>query len=245
MPETGILPAQNSVQLRPQGTHQMLINADFSRRATVSGDEYQWIASPQAGVERVMLDRIGEEKARATSIVRYAPNSHFPQHQHPGGEEILVLSGTFSDEMGDYPAGWYLRNPPGSKHQPFSDPGATIFVKLRQMPAEENRTVRVNTNDTNCWQQLTDREVCPLFSGGYEQVSLQRLQAGIPLFPASIQSAELLILSGTLRVREQRFSKGSWIRLPAGEYPEFLAGSDGITYFEKKNHLGGAMDQSP
>ncbi|WP_078084794.1 cupin domain-containing protein [Microbulbifer mangrovi] len=222
----------------------MLINADFSRRATVSGDEYQWIASPQKGVERVMLDRIGEEKARATSIVRYAPNSHFPQHQHPGGEEILVLSGTFSDEMGDYPAGWYLRNPPGSAHQPFSDPGAIIFVKLRQMPEEENRTVRADTNDPNCWQQLTDREICPLFTGGYEQVSLQRVNAGVTLFPEPIQSAELLILSGTLCTGEKRFAKGSWIRLPAGEYPEFLAGSDGVTYFEKQNHLGDVMNRS-
>ncbi|MEO7106084.1 MAG: cupin domain-containing protein, partial [Rhodoferax sp.] len=69
----------------------MLINADFSRRAIVAAHQHQWLASPQSGVERVMLDRVGAEKARATSIVRYAPNSHFPGHQHPGGEEILVL----------------------------------------------------------------------------------------------------------------------------------------------------------
>lgn len=221
----------------------MRINADFSRRAVVNGDEYQWIASPQQGVERVMLDRIGEEKARATSIVRYAPNSHFPEHQHPGGEEILVLSGTFSDEMGDYPAGWYLRNPPGSAHQPFSDQGAIIFVKLRQMPAEENRTVRVNTNDASCWQQLADRETCPLFTGSYEQASLQRLKSGVALFPKAIDSAELFILSGSLSARKQRFIKGSWIRLPAGEYPDLIAGSEGVTYFEKKNHLGKLLDR--
>ena len=215
----------------------MLVNADFSRKAIVSAEDYQWIPSPQAGVERVMLDRIGEEKARATSIVRYAPDSHFPQHQHPGGEEILVLSGTFSDEMGDYPAGWYLRNPPGSTHKPFSDQGAIIFVKLRQMPEEEDRTVRVNTNDASLWQQLADRETCPLFTGSYEQVCLQRLKADVTLFPKPIDSAELLILSGSLRVRDQRFTKGSWIRLPAGEYPDLIAGSEGVTYFEKKNHL--------
>jgi len=103
------------------------------------------VASPQSGVERVMLDRVGAEKDRATSIVRYAPDSYFPRHEHSGGEEIFVLSGTFSVEDGDYPAGWYLRNPPGSSHQPFSREGAIIFVKLQQMPVHEQRHVRINT----------------------------------------------------------------------------------------------------
>ena len=106
----------------------MLINADFTRRAIVACQQRQWVASPQDGVERVMLDRVGAEKARATSLVRYAPDSCFPRHLHPGGEEILVLWGTFSDGSGDYPAGWYLRNPPGSSHQPSSAEGAVIFV---------------------------------------------------------------------------------------------------------------------
>jgi anti-sigma factor ChrR (cupin superfamily) len=48
----------------------MQVNSDFSLRASVTPDEYHWVSSPQAGVERVMLDRIGAEKARATSIVR-------------------------------------------------------------------------------------------------------------------------------------------------------------------------------
>ncbi len=59
-----------------------------------------------------MLDRIGGEQARATSPVRYLPQTSFPEHQHPGGEEILVLEGQFSEGNRDYPAGWYLRNPP-------------------------------------------------------------------------------------------------------------------------------------
>jgi len=63
-----------------------------------------------------MLDRIGEEVAQATSIVRYAAGSHFDRHVHDGGEEILVPHGVFSDEYGDYPAGAYVRNPPGASH---------------------------------------------------------------------------------------------------------------------------------
>lgn len=88
----------------------MLINHDFTRRVTVATDDYHWVHSPQGGVDRVMLDRIGGEQARATSLVRYLPKTSFPYHVHPGGEEILVLDGRFSEGERDYPAGWYLRN---------------------------------------------------------------------------------------------------------------------------------------
>ncbi|EQB8571628.1 cupin domain-containing protein [Escherichia coli] len=100
--------------------NMMLLNSDFSQRAVMTPDRYQWVASPQPGVERVMLDRIGREQARATSLVRHAPDSMFPVHNHPGGEEILVLSGIFTENGTNYPAGWYLRSPDGSSHQPSS-----------------------------------------------------------------------------------------------------------------------------
>ena len=215
----------------------MRVNADFSRRAFVAGDQYQWTQSPQQGVERVMLDRVGREKARATSIVRYAPDSHFPRHQHPGGEEILVLSGTFSDEDGHYPAGWYLRNPPDSSHQPFSDEGATIFVKLRQMHSDENRRVRIDTRDPATWQQQNGRDICPLYSGPREVVSLQKLSPKETLFTEPVDGAELLILQGELQSDEKTFGQGSWIRLPPGEYPTFAAGPVGLTVYLKTGHL--------
>ena len=215
----------------------MLINADFSRRAALASKDHQWIASPQAGVERVMLDRVGDERARATSIVRYAAGARFPHHQHPGGEEILVLSGTFSDEDGHYPAGWYLRNPPGSGHRPFSDDGAVIFVKLWQMPPHETRCVRIDTNDARSWQREGRGEVCPLFSADEEQVCLLRLAGGQAVFPDPVDSAELLVLAGEMLAGEQFYDRGSWVRLPAGRYPEFVAGAGGVTLYLKTGHL--------
>jgi anti-sigma factor ChrR (cupin superfamily) len=77
----------------------MELNADFSRRA-LHAASFTWTPSPIAGVERRMLDRIGGEVARATSIVRYAPRSRFSAHTHGGGEEFLVLGGVFQDEHG-------------------------------------------------------------------------------------------------------------------------------------------------
>ncbi len=216
----------------------MLINADFSQRASLTLEQQQWIASPQSGVERVMLDRIGEEKARATSLVRYAPNSHFPHHLHPGGEEILVLSGTFSADDDHYPAGWYLRNPPKSGHQPHSREGAIIFVKLRQMVANEEHHVAIDTNEHTNWQIEGNREVCRLFTNDSEQVSLQRLKANQTLFNETISGgAEILVLEGELIEGGQTYRSNSWLRLPVNTESSISAGEQGVTVYLKTGHL--------
>ncbi len=216
----------------------MLIRADFSVRAVVTPDDYQWAASPQPGVERVMLDRVGDEKARATSLVRYAPGSVFATHPHPGGEEILVLDGTFSDAGGDYPAGWYLRNPPGSRHAPFSDAGTLLFVKLWQMPESEQRAIKIDTRIASLWITQAQRQVCPLFSGDDEHVSLQRLSPAARVLTGAVEGAEILVLAGELREAEARYATGSWLRLPAGDYPALVAGEGGATLYLKTGPLG-------
>ncbi|MBH0064468.1 cupin domain-containing protein [Psychrobacter sp. SZ93C1] len=221
----------------------MLINADFSSRAALAVEEQRWVNSPQSGVERVMLDRVGEEKARATSLVRYAPNSYFPHHMHPGGEEILVLSGTFSADDKHYPAGWYLRNPPSSGHTPYSDEGAVIFVKLRQMLSDEDRYVAIDTHDDANWKRQGNRDVCALFSDDGEQVSLQRLTAGVALFNEDIINGvgtgglELLVVEGSLVDGDKVHQRDSWIRLPVGEQSQIKAGSEGVTVYVKTGHL--------
>lgn len=215
----------------------MLIHADFSSRATVAATDHHWVASPQPGVERVMLDRLGEERARATSLVRYAPGSVFPAHGHPGGEEILVLSGTFSDDSGHYGPGWYLRNPPGSAHSPASAEGALIFVKLWQMSADDSARVRIDTRDPQAWQRDGTRELCPLYRSADEQVCLQRLGHGEWLEPDTQGGAELLVIDGTLSDGPHTLGRGSWLRLPPGADGALRAGIEGVTLYLKTGHL--------
>jgi anti-sigma factor ChrR (cupin superfamily) len=215
----------------------MLVNADFSHRAVSLPSEQHWVNSPQQGVERIMLDRLGDEKTRATSIVRYAPESYFPHHQHPGGEEILVLSGVFSDGDDHYPTGWYIRNPPSSGHQPFSHEGAIIFVKLWQMSPDEDQHVRIDTNVADNWQHQGDREVCPLFNDEREEVSLQRLQAGTLLTIGTVNGAEMLVVAGELNDGEVTYPANSWLRYPVGANVELTAGLEGATVYLKTGHL--------
>lgn len=220
----------------------MLINADFNSIVVVTPDDYIWVDSPQPGVRRVMLDRIGAEKARATSLVRYAPGSTFPSHAHPGGEEILVLEGVFSDELGDCPAGTYLRNPPGSRHAPASRKGCLILVKLRQMSASEAATLRLDTNDAQMWEDLVDRRLCRLFEGSEERVRIEQVEPGRPLFPQAHAPAEILVLDGELQLavdsRRRVAEAGTWLRAggpDAGRcLASMVAGSHGVTVYVKQ-----------
>ena len=230
----------------------MRIHADFSLPALVLPKQQHWVPSPQAGVERVMLDRIGEEKARATSLVRYAPNSFFPEHEHPEGEEILVLAGVFCEGELRHGAGSYLRNPPGSKHQPFTDEGALLFVKLRQMQPTEAATLAVNTTDPNAWQQDGTMRRCPLFADERERVELIELSAEVSWQMPMAQGAELLLLKGELQaqgahssaiagqadqVAEQLWPCQTWARMPAGTVLSVKAGVNGAMFYLKTGHL--------
>ncbi len=110
----------------------MELNADFTKRVLVHSAKMPWTASPMPGVDRRILDRIGDEVARATSTMRYASDSQFSAHRHPGGEEFIVMEGIFQDDHGDYPVGTYVRNPPTTAHTPGAAEGCVIFVKLQQ-----------------------------------------------------------------------------------------------------------------
>jgi anti-sigma factor ChrR (cupin superfamily) len=196
------------------------LNADFAQRAVVHAARLPWTPSPIAGVERRMLDRIGDEVARATSIVRYAPESHFSAHTHGGGEEFLVLDGVFQDEHGDFPAGCYIRNPPSSWHTPGSAQGCTIFVKLWQFDPADRTQVRIDT---------TRMSFVP--ASGRPGVEL------VALFLAVPGGIELLVLDGGFRENGESFEPQLWLRLPPGATLEARATASACRLWVKSGHL--------
>jgi anti-sigma factor ChrR (cupin superfamily) len=216
------------------------LNADFAERVVIDTNALPWVPSPAAGVERRMLDRVGGEVARATSIVRYAPASRFPTHRHDEGEEFLVLDGVFSDARGDYPAGAYVRNPPGSDHAPWTETGCVIFVKLRQMPATETARVVATERDGD-WQALDSRgarrKLLYASPQASEVVALEELPPGYE-GPDEIcpGGEELLVLAGALEDERGRYGVGTWIRNPAG-FRRRLRAPAGVRYWVKRGHL--------
>ena len=217
----------------------MELNADFSQRVAIHAAKLPWIASPMAGVERRMLDRIGDEVARATSIVRYAPRSHFSPHVHGGGEEFLVLDGVFQDEHGDYPPGSYVRNPPTSRHTPGSEPGCVIFVKLWQFDPADRTEVRIETGRTPFAPApgRPEVEIMPLFRDTHEEVRLERWAPRIEIDLPLPGGAEILVLDGGFMESSEDFTKQSWLRLPAASHLRARAGADGCQVWMKTGHL--------
>lgn len=216
----------------------MLLNDDLSLRTLIHAAALDWIPSPAPGIERRMLFRIGEEKARATSIVRYAPGSRFARHGHPGGEEFLVLEGTFQDETGDFPAGTYVRNPPDTGHAPRSDGGCTIFVKLWQFRTDDReRIVRRPGEGEHSALRSGVTSSLVLFENASERVALEAWRPGAEIELLNPAGLELLVLAGGFDDSTDTLDRWSWLRLPAGEPLHARAGAEGVRVWLKSAAL--------
>ena len=214
----------------------MELNADFDMRALVQSETLEWQPSPMAGVDRRMLDRIGGEVARATSIVRYAPGSAFSAHTHTGGEEFIVLEGVFQDEHGDYPAGTYVRNPPTTAHTPRSDAGCTIFVKLWQFDMADRTQFR-KTMAEELGAPADGIATATLHEDAFERVTYSVLSPSAVLESTQAGGIELLILEGSVMESGETLPKGAWLRLPQGVALHATAGEKGAKIWMKTGHL--------
>lgn len=190
-------------------------NMDFSEKLVINTTNEEWLDSPSNTVFRKPLEREGKESGHTTSVVKYLPNSSFSSHGHPNGEEIFVLSGTFSDEHGDYPAGTYLRNPPGSSHSPFSKEGCELFVKLNQFQPQDTKQIVIDTNSAEWVPGHGNLQVMPLHSFQTEGVALVKWPKGEKFIPHSHYGGEeIFVLSGTFKDQFGDYPKGTWIRSP-------------------------------
>lgn len=221
----------------------MQINSDFSQRVVVLPEDYEFIDSPLAGVSRMLLDRAGGEVARATSIVRYAAGSGYSAHTHNGGEEVLVLDGVFADEHGTYPAGTYLRNPPGTSHQPFTLEGCTLLVKLWQF-AEGDHTQLVCNTQHSLWQPglVEGVSVLPLHEYKGINTALVRWAANTQFKQHSHPGGEeILVLEGLLSDEYGEYPAGSWLRNPIGSSHTPFTQEQGALIYVKTGHLAASL----
>lgn len=200
-----------------------------------------WTASPSGSVWRKRVHLVGPpESGQVTSVVRYEPGSKFPAHDHPDGEEILVLEGVFSDEHGDWPAGTLLLNPEGFRHAPFSGPGCLLLVKLRQFSGPERRHVVIDTNKL-AWQPSSIPAVaCKTL---YQQAGfsdLIRLERWAPRADPGViayeQGVEFFVLQGEFADEARTYRTGCWLRLPAGA-KHHPGSASGCTLYAKRSGL--------
>ena len=218
----------------------MRLNADFSERVVIRPADYQWVDSPMSGVERMMLDRIGDEVARATSLVRYAPDSVFSAHVHSGGEEFFVLEGEFGDEHHSYPTGTYVRNPIGSSHTPkVGEQGCTILVKLHQFAADDQAQIVTDTNRSK-WSPglVPGLTVLGLHEFEGEHVALVRWAPATRFNPHKHWGGEeVFVIEGVFYDEHGEYPAGSWIRSPhLSEHTPYTK-SEGALIYVKVGHL--------
>lgn len=192
-----------------------MLNMDFTRQVVIETADAPWQPSPMPGVWRKPLARADAERGHATSVVRYDAGARFSRHEHPGGEEILVLDGVFSDEHGDYGPGSYLRNPRGSGHAPYSEGGCVLLVKLHQFAPGDTASVRIDTANT-AWLPGQGRlQVMPLHSFEGENVALVKWPAGERFLPHRHWGGEeIFVLSGEFMDEHRRYPMGTWLRSP-------------------------------
>lgn len=218
----------------------MRINADFSKRVVVRPSDYDWVNSPMPGVERMMLDRVGEEVARATSLVRYAPNTTFSPHVHGGGEEFLVLAGVFADEHKAYPEGTYVRNPIDTSHSPrVGEAGCTIFVKLHQFEKDDRQPIVIDTLKSN-WSPglVPGLEVLSLHEYGPEHIALVNWAPNTEFKPHTHHGGEeVFVVRGTFYDEHGEYPAGTWIRSPHNSAHTPYTRDDGALIYVKIGHL--------
>lgn len=188
-------------------------NVDYKKNVVIPYSEDKWVDSPKKGVLRIPYERENKESGKVTSLVRYMPGSSFSSHGHPRGEEIFVLEGVFSDENGDYPAGTYLRNPPGSTHSPFSKEGCLIFVKLDQFFEGDDKQVVLKTNELPWRPGHGNLKVMPLHEYEGAGTALVKWPKGEKFIPHKhFGGEEIFVISGEFKDEHGNYPKYTWMR---------------------------------
>ncbi|HET9957621.1 MAG TPA: cupin domain-containing protein [Polyangiaceae bacterium] len=179
-----------------------------------------WQPSPSPHVRRKRFEHEGPaESGRVTSLVEYAPGANFPAHDHPEGEEILVLEGTFSDERGDFSAGTYMLNPEGFRHAPFSQPGCLLFVQLRKYAGPQRERVLIDTRTAPYVARMAGVSSLELYRSAHypERHWLTKLEPNAQVGPIHLPKGEhIFVVSGTLEDEWGSYPRHTWLGLPPG-----------------------------
>ncbi|MHB1215126.1 MAG: cupin domain-containing protein [Thiobacillus sp.] len=213
-----------------------MLNADLSKRIVLDTVSMEWLATAAAEWHKP-LERI-DAAARSTRMVKCAPGRVFDPPVAGLGEDILVLEGVLADARADYPAGTYLRNPPGAPCALRSDQGCTLFVKCHAFEADDSAVVRIDTVNAP-WLpgMVPGLSVLPLPPHQHAHAALVRWQPGTH-FQAHghFGGEEILVVSGVFEDEFGRYPAGTWIRSPHMSRHQPFSRA-GCTIYVKTGHL--------
>lgn len=240
----------------------MELHTDKTKTVLVRTSQQEWLVTSQAsGVSRRLIERRGGDIARATTVVKFEPDKSFPRHVHVGGEEFVVLDGTWRDDYGNFPKYCYIRNFIGSGHQPqIGHDGCVILVKLCQM----HPTIHPEPAHT-AWSDLgpeavrrRGKEIRPdsgsgcmpfhelvVFESPLETVKMLLLPGGATVrVPVPDGGREMFVVDGTFVSSLGTHDERSWCRLASqatfaetGGTFEVRVGERDVYLYSKEGHL--------
>jgi len=99
--------------------------------AAMDLDAIPWQTTRYEGIA-VHFYQSDERSRRVLALIRMEPGCGYPPHKHRQEEEVLVLSGGYRDELGEYVRGQVVRYEAGTEHGPTAtgEPGAEPCVLL-------------------------------------------------------------------------------------------------------------------
>jgi len=214
-------------------------NADFSQRAEEHAQDLTWVNSNAPGVSVKFIEAAKQEQPRLTMLIRFAPGSHYDLSQHHGGEEFLVLEGSLRDQQGQYHPGYYVRNPTGTAHNPISDDGCLLFLKLGEFSETDHEHRIIDTNEEDAWLPgpVEGTRVLPLHMHDTRSVLMIRWDMDTEFKPGlDPQGEEVFIIRGTLNDDQGHYREGSWIRNPVARWQSWIGRKNTLAYY-KNGHF--------
>lgn len=214
------------------------LNIDFERVVVVNTEELPWLPMTGEGVTQRLLEKIGTDICRTTTIIRCLAGSPIPAHALDQGEEIIVLEGEYTDELGVYPAGSYIKNSKGAQRTSITKIGCVLFVKQGHLQQDDTERVVVDVANSD-WRQglVAGLSVMPLSEFKGEHNALVRWQPGT-VFTAHRHwgGEEIYVIEGVFEDEFGRYPKGTWVRNPhLSQHAPFSR--EGCTIFVKVGHL--------
>lgn len=224
--------ASSSVLWKPQK-----INENLLTRTAVLYNSLTWYPTIYTGISFGCFESDQEvQEHPVTMLTKFEPGGFFELHGHPGGEEILVLEGTFKDERGVHPPGTYMLNPEGFIHLPYSEEGCLTFVKLRQHGGKTRQQIRVNIFDLPGQPGvIPEIQVKPIYEQiDYpEKVWIEQWQPGTSLSQVvETEVKEIFVIQGTWSDELGDYPPYSWVRY-SPNCPYQPASKDGCLLYVK------------
>jgi anti-sigma factor ChrR (cupin superfamily) len=114
---------------RRETDHDRHGGKSLSEKIVIEAEQGVWVETKIPGVTFKPL-RQTSIRGAGTFIIKMMPDTSYPAHIHPGGEEVFVIEGKMNVGGDSLGPGDYLFTPPGGAHAARSEEGCMFLVVL-------------------------------------------------------------------------------------------------------------------